>query len=121
MPRVVHFEIGVDDPDRAIKFYGDVFGWKTSKWDGPADYWLIQTGTAPEPGIDGAFARRGPNALTTNTISVPSVDKAIVKILDAGGKIIMPKYAIPGIGWLAYFQDPEGNVYGIMEDNPGAK
>ena len=35
MPRVIHFEIPADDPDRAAKFYGNVFGWKLDKWDGP--------------------------------------------------------------------------------------
>ena len=35
MPRVIHFELSADDPARAVKFYDEVFGWKTQKWDGP--------------------------------------------------------------------------------------
>ena len=31
MSRVVHFEMGVDDPERAVAFYETVFGWKTNK------------------------------------------------------------------------------------------
>jgi len=54
MPRPVHFEIPAENPQRAIDFYTKVFGWKFSKWDGPMDYWIISTGQAPEPGIDGA-------------------------------------------------------------------
>ncbi len=44
MPRVVHFEIYADQPERAIKFYQDVFGWNFQKWNGPYDYRLVTTG-----------------------------------------------------------------------------
>ena len=62
MPRVVHFDISVDDPERAIKFYTEVFGWKVQKWEGPMDYWLITTGDPGEPGIDGGLAKRRDHA-----------------------------------------------------------
>jgi predicted enzyme related to lactoylglutathione lyase len=42
MPRVVHFEISADDPERAIRFYEHVFGGEFTKGEGPMDYWLIQ-------------------------------------------------------------------------------
>ena len=58
MPRVVHFEIAADDPDRATRFYQDVFGWQSSKWEGPEEYWLVMTGSPSEPGIDGGIGRR---------------------------------------------------------------
>ena len=58
MPRVVHFELSADDPERAIKFYENAFGWKTEKWAGPMDYWLIMTGPEDEPGIDGGLSKR---------------------------------------------------------------
>src|SRR5262249_26811586 len=41
MPRVIHFEISADDPQRAADFYARVFGWKITKWDGPQPYWLV--------------------------------------------------------------------------------
>ena len=49
MNRVVHFEFDVEDPERALKFYSEVFKWKIDKW-GPANYWLIVTGSKDEPG-----------------------------------------------------------------------
>lgn len=58
MPRVVHFEIDAEKPERAVKFYEKVFGWKIEKWKGPVDYWLITTGKEKEPGIDGGLAKR---------------------------------------------------------------
>ncbi|HOC31682.1 MAG TPA: VOC family protein, partial [Armatimonadota bacterium] len=53
MPRPIHFELPADDPERAVRFYENVFGWKVQKWDGPQEHWLITTGEAPAPGIDG--------------------------------------------------------------------
>ena len=49
MSRVVHFELCADDPERAVKFYEEVFGWKIQKWDGPQDYWLATTGAKRSP------------------------------------------------------------------------
>ena len=57
MPRVIHFEIHADDPERAVRFYREIFGWEINKWPGPHDYWLIKTG-ANAPGIDGGLMRR---------------------------------------------------------------
>ena len=80
MPRVVHFEISADDPDRAIAFYEKVFGWKVQKWEGPMEYWVVSTGVVDEPGIDGAIMRREPNIdNTNNTIDVPDIDEYVEK------------------------------------------
>jgi len=123
MPRVVHFEIPVDDPERGTKFYQKVFDWKIDKWNGPEDYWLITTGAKDEPGIDGAIVRRslGPGATTVNTIDVPSLDTFTQRVTAAGGKIVMPKTTIPGVGYLAYCADTEGNVFGMMQSDPSAR
>ena len=122
MGRVTHFEFPVDEPDRAVKFYTDVFGWKLEKWEGPEDYWLITTGTQDEPGINGALTRRSELAASTvNTVDVSSVDESVEKVLAAGGKVIVPKIAVPGVGYQAYCQDTEGNVFGMMQSDPSAK
>jgi predicted enzyme related to lactoylglutathione lyase len=122
MNRVEHFDVYADDPHRAIKFYIDVFGWMVKKWEGPMDYWLVTTGPGDQPGIDGGIAKReDPNDHTTNTIGVPNVDEYSKKILAAGGRIIAPKMAIPGVGWFALCQDTEGNKFGLMEEDPQAK
>ncbi len=121
MPRVVHFEIDAQKPESAVKFYEKVFGWKIEKWKGPVEYWLITTGKKSEPGIDGGLARRTEiNASTVNTIGVTSVDEYAKKIESNDGSIIRPKMAIPGVGWMAYFKDPEGNVWGMMESDESA-
>ena len=120
MGRPIHFELHVDDPDRAVSFYTQAFGWKIEKW-GPIDYWLITTGARSDPGIDGALTRREyPAATTVNTISVESFEGAATKIAKAGGKQITPKSTVPGVGYTAYFEDTEGNTFGIIEEDSSA-
>jgi predicted enzyme related to lactoylglutathione lyase len=122
MRRVVHFEINADDPERAVKFYQKVFGWKIEKWNGPVDYWLVMTGPNDQPGINGGIMKRmNPEASTYNTVDVPSVDEFTKKITEQGGKVAVPKMAVPGVGYMAYCADTEGNIFGIMQEDPTAK
>lgn len=115
MPRVVHFEINADDPERAGKFYEKVFGWNINRWEGPTEYWLIETGEQGEPGIDGAIMRREQQCTTINTIEVPSYDEFAKNVVQAGGQVVTPKQPIPGVGYHSYCLDTEGNVFGILE------
>ncbi|MBI4330631.1 MAG: VOC family protein [Chloroflexi bacterium] len=123
MPRVVHFEIPIDNPDRAVKFYTKVFAWKIDKYAGPEDYWLVTTGPDNQPGINGALMRRQEPLATavTNSIEVPSVDDYLKKVTAGGGKVVMPKMAIPGVGWAAYCSDTEGNKFGLFQSDTSAK
>ena len=126
MPRVVHFEIHAEDPERAVRFYQDLFAWEFTKWAGPMDYWLIKTGPDDQRGINGGMVRRqgvidGQAVIAyVCTIDVPSVDKYLQSIPAAGGTIVLPKMPIPGVGWLAYAKDTEGNIFGIMQADPAA-
>jgi len=123
MQRVVHFEIYTDNPETVRPFYENVFGWKIQKWDGPIEYWMVATGSENDPGINGGLLRprEGQSPGTVNTIAVPSLDQAIEKIEQQGGSICVSKMAVPGIGWLAYAQDPASNVFGILEPDTKAK
>jgi predicted enzyme related to lactoylglutathione lyase len=121
MSRVVHFEIPADDPQRAIKFYEKVFGWRIEKWDGPIEYWLVMTGPEDQPGIDGGLARReDPETGVENTIDVSDLDQALVEVESQGGEIIRPKQPVPGVGHMAYIKDTEGNIFGLMESDTQA-
>lgn len=121
MPRISHFDIPVDNPERAQKFYTEVFDWKFKKWDGPMDYWIANTGTE-EPGIDGGMSKRIPGQIgISNTINVPSLDEFAQKIMDNGGNLIIPKMPIPKVGWFAQCTDTEGNMFGIIEMDENAE
>jgi predicted enzyme related to lactoylglutathione lyase len=119
--RVIHFEIHASVPERAAKFYGDIFGWNITKWDGPTEYWLIRTGEGV--GIDGAIVLRrgsmpapgGPVSAFVGTIAVDSLDETIAAIKRAGGAIVATKTDIPGVGHACYGVDTEGNIFGMLQ------
>ena len=126
MPRVVHFEIHADDPERAISFYNSVFGWQFQKWEGQWDYWMIITGPEGTPGINGGLVKRTSEVAGDSviayvcTIDVPSVDEYADKILANGGTIVVPKMPIPGVAWLVDSKDTEGNIFGVHQEDASA-
>lgn len=128
MGRVVHFEIHAEDPERARAFYEAVFGWTLQKWAGPAEYWLIVTGADNQPGINGGLLRRQgsppaadqPVSSFVCSVEVDSVDDAVSRATAAGGTVAVPKMAVPGVAWLAYIKDTEGNVLGVTEPDTAA-
>lgn len=119
MDRVIHFEVPVDDPDRAGTFYREALDWEVARSSGPADYWLATTGPEDQPGINGALTRRSELSAWIH-VGVDSVDKAIRRIEEAGGAVLTQKMPIPGVGYMAYCRDTEGNAFGVYEENPSA-
>ena len=91
------------------------------------DYWFVRTGDGP--GIDGGMVRRmgaepvegQPVNSFVSSVKVASCDNAVAAISANGGAIALPKMPIPGMGWLAYGKDTEGNLFGVMQDDPLAK
>ncbi len=131
MGRLIHFEIHVDDMDRAKQFYGEVFGWTFQDWSEYAGmpYFGAVTGEDKELGINGALMQRqGPapeqgqplNGFAC-TIGVEDYDSIEAKILGNGGKVALPKYALPGMAWQGYYIDTEGNIFGIHQADEHAK
>lgn len=113
--RVVHFEIPSDDPEKSIAFFKEAFGWSFQQF-GSEPYWIALTGAETVPGINGAIMKkRDPMQPLVNSISVENMDESIDKITGAGGQIVVPKMALPGVGWMAYFKDPDGNIHGIWQ------
>jgi predicted enzyme related to lactoylglutathione lyase len=81
-------------------------------------YWKVSIGDEKQLGINGCLSRKSETAMPTmNTISLSSVDKFFNLIQNKGGKILMPKTAIPGDGWFSTCQDTEGNIFRITEEN----
>lgn len=125
MGRAVHFEIHAVDPEGLVAFYRDLFGWTFNRW-GDQPYWLAATGQGP--GIDGAVVqRRGPrpepgqavNAFVV-TVDVADLDATLAAATAVGGTLAVARQAVPGVGWLAYLSDPDGNLVGLMEADPTA-
>ncbi|MFB3895798.1 MAG: VOC family protein [bacterium] len=122
MPRVMHFELHVDNPAKAVKFYESVFGWKAEKYPGPFEYWILNSGNNNIAGINGGVTKRqAPSESVINYIAVDSVKVYLKKITDAGGKIIEPKQPIPGIGYMAIGMDTEGITFGLIQPDMAIK
>jgi uncharacterized protein len=117
---VVHFDIHADDLARARRFYERVFGWKFHAW-GPPDFFLIRTGTKKDPGIHGALTRRHEPVIGRGvvgfecTISVVDIDATAAAIEANGGKIVLRKTEIHGVGRIIQFHDTEGNIVAAMQ------
>jgi predicted enzyme related to lactoylglutathione lyase len=117
---VSHFTIHADDPQRAMQFYGQVFGWRFQPW-GPPGFWMIQTGPANDPGIHGALHGRQEPRQGTGvcgfecTIAVADVDAIAKAVVAAGGTITSPRFDIPGVGAVVNFRDPDGHPVAAMQ------
>ena len=115
MTRPVHFEILGDDPEGLGNFYRAVFGWEIANWEGPEPYWLVTTGPAGKPGINGGLMHKNLSQPVIITCEVESLDDCITKLKAAGGKKIAGPTEVPGVGVHAYCADPEGNIFGLLE------
>lgn len=122
MATIVHIDVASDKPERAKKFYEEIFGWKFFS-PGMPDYYLFETaGLDGTPGIGGGLGLRGaPEQRITCYIGVDSIDEYCSKIVSSGGKVLTPKMTVPGWGYLANCTDTEGNVFGIWQEDKSAK
>src|SRR5947209_8509494 len=120
-----YFEIQAENLGRAVDFYHGIFDWKFARAEGlPIEYWRIETG-----GARGGLLKRPANAPApeqgTNafvcSMEVPDFNRAASKITTLGGRVALPKFAVPGVCWQGYFLDTEGNTFGIFEVDANAK
>jgi len=117
----VWFEIPADNVERARKFYGALFGWKIEKFPGVTDYWHIDTGGADRTRDGGLMARKHPEQPITNYVAVSSVDESAAMVEKLGGKICLPKTAVPQMGYFVVCQDTENNTFALWEMNERAR
>ena len=120
MAKVVHFEIPVDDAERAQRFYRSMFDWDVQGY-GEQPYWLVQAGPEDEPGANGALlARSEVHSSPVVIIGVDDIDSALRRATDEGAQVVHERQAVPQMGWSAYFRDPEGNVVGLWQSDESA-
>lgn len=120
-----YFEIQADNLKRAKEFYGGIFDWSFSRAEGlPIEYWRIETdgprggllqrpaaAPAPEQGTNGFVC----------SMEVADFDVTATKIASRGGRVALPKFAVPGVCWQGYFLDTEGNTFGIFQPDRTAR
>lgn len=123
MPNIGYFEIPADSIDRARKFYNALLGWKIEPATNldPASaaalqYHSISTGPAQEGTLNmGGMYRRQMTETIKNFVLVEDFDKVLAKVEMLGGRIVMPKTEIQGVGPVAIIQDTEGNGIGLWK------
>ena len=122
MSAIVHFDVPAEDPERAKKFYAALFGWKYDL-NKEYQYNLITTENLDgTPGVGGGLGKRmDPSQHITNYFGVPSIEAAMKKVKNLGGKVLTDKMAVHGMGYLANCIDTEGNVFGLWEEDAKAK
>ena len=114
--KVVHFEIPIDDSDRAVAFYRLALGWDLEQW-GPLEFWNTRIGEGE--GIEGALAKRAPESPgLIFYISVDDIETALRAIEAAGGRRLTEAMPIPTFGFSAHFEDSEGNRVGLFQADP---
>ena len=126
MGKVIHFEIHASDLDAAVAFYQALFGWKIQRW-GDAPYCLIDAGEGP--GANGAIMQRqgpapaagAPVMGATIIVGVDDIDATYARGLELGAEAAHEKLPVPGMGWSAYLRDPDGNVFGLFQEDAEAK
>lgn len=120
---LTHFAIHTDDLERAKDFYGHVFGWAFNAY-GPGEFAQIKTGEGGE--LIGALQSRTYSPMPEKvlglegTIGVTDLDETVTRVTARGGQVLMPKTAIPHVGWIAKFRDTEGNLICAMQYDPAA-
>jgi len=118
--QIVHVEIASKDPEATKKFFRAAFGWNLEKQDmGESPYWLRAGEAMPGVGLRDLMGPEHPG--TVPFLYVPSVAESLGKVEKAGGKVMMGKQEIPGMGWFAVFSVPGGPVYGVWETDPKAR
>ena len=114
---VVHWELWSEDPEKVSDFYAKVFDWNIRHLP-DLNYRLVETGGGP--GINGGIIKpqQGPwPGVMTFYIDVEDLDEYRAKIEAAGGKIVVHKMEVPGVGSLSLFEDPERRVIGLWQKN----
>jgi predicted enzyme related to lactoylglutathione lyase len=117
MARVTHFHISAGAPEKLIPFYRELFGWQFEKTLAPSPTWMIKTGEAGQPGIDGILHTRSMDSRVVNTIEVQDIDDMISRIESGGGRVLQ-QTEIPQAGKLALFEDPEQNLFQLRQPGP---
>ena len=126
MDPVVHFEMPYDDAARLAKFYQAAFGWKMSNMGEQMGHYVLAgttqagaDGRPKKPGhINGGFFPRKadwPDQYPSVVIAVDNIKDAVMKVTDAGGKVLGTPMEIPGVGQYVSFTDSEGNRVSMLQ------
>lgn len=129
MDPVVHFQMPVEDRERAGRFYAEAFGWQSEHLgEEMGSYTVVTTaasgpdGRSEVPGaINGGFYARPDSPVGQApgvVIAVEDIERSMAAVEQAGGRLAGGAEEIPGVGLFATFIDTEGNRVSILQPNP---
>lgn len=112
---VSHIELMTADPARARAFYSRVFGWECMEYELAGKPYVGWRN--PEGGVPGGFRRmeQGQQPGIVNYVKTYDMDGVLAKVRERGGRVILERTPLPGIGWMARFIDPYGNMLGLFQ------
>ena len=113
---IVHFELMGADGKAQRDFYGKIFEWEFQATEGFDDYHMVSSEAIGVGGAVGKGNEQMP-AYQTVYIQVPSIDETLSAIEAAGGNGVVPRTEIPGMVTFALFNDPGGNLVGLVEES----
>jgi len=108
--KLVHFELPAEDTSRAVGFWGDLFGWEFTSWEGPVEYRMTPAGGDPGGAI---YARQEGSGGVLAYFDTDDIDASVARVRELGGEA-GDKAPIPGVGWFSHCKDTEGNRFGLF-------
>ncbi|MGP1346797.1 MAG: VOC family protein [Phycisphaerales bacterium] len=114
---IIHFEIGCENLEKTRAFYNKLLGWETQAGM-PNMAMVTNIGADAEKkteGIGGHISQLGhpPHQYVLFYAWVEDIDATLEQANKLGGSTMIPKQEVPGMGWFAWFKDPEGNTLGL--------
>ena len=105
-------ELSTSDPEKAVAFYSELFGWKIKETDMGENgkYYLIHAGEKQIGGMWKADPKQKMPSFWGQYVSVENVDEAATRAKAAGGKLFKEPMDIPNVGRFAIIQDAQGGV-----------
>ena len=114
-------DLSTPDPQRASKFYGDLFGWQllSDDEDPEHNYLHIKNGEDFIGGIPPA-SHRQPNTPPhwLPYFNASDCDATAEKAKQLGAKLYLPPMTFEDVGRMAVIADPQGAVFAIFQPMP---
>jgi uncharacterized protein len=106
------------DPEAAVAFYGDLFGWGFQDWTPPGSpqrYFIAQLRGRDVAGI-GSQPEGVPSVPAWNTyIWVESADATAAQAKEAGGSVLMEPFDVGDAGRMSVLSDPSGAAFCVWQ------
>ncbi len=108
-----YIEIAVEDSERALRFYGNVFNWAYFRAPSETPYYVM--GRLNGPSLAGIFpAAFAPQMLPFVKAMAGQFEPTLGRIRKHGGRVI-EAHPEEGLGSVAQWKDPDGNKFGLTE------